>query len=564
LVRRAALTRSGRRPSPWLGPLVFLAAGAAFLPALRNGFVWDDWALIVRTVGFRGFDARHLRWMATTTHMANYTPLAWLSYGFDYALWGLEPAGYHLTNLLLHAANAALFFLLARLLLASIFPSERGAKGELGAAFAALAFALSPLRVESVAWASERRDVLAGFFALSALYLYCRAAASRDEREHAGLRLLSLGAYLCAALSKPTVVPLPAALLALDYYPLRRLGAGEKTGYRNAVLREKIPYVLLALFAAAMAVRAQAASGNLTAVASYGLASRLAQAVCGLGFYVGRTLIPAGLSALYPLPENAAAFARPLALSLAALAAALLALRAARVERKAAAALWIYYAAMLLPVLGLVQNGRQFVALRYSYLSCLGWALLGGAGVVAALRLREKRPFLGGAVLAAAGLWLGANAWAEQRQIALWRDDGTLWTDVIRQYRRSTGDEAGFVAVAETLAGQGRLADAQAALELGLRDAPGAKDAEALLGFVLARQGNDDDALPHLLLAARAKPESAEAQANAGSALARLGRFAEALPYFESAAALEPGSPDRAAVLAQVRADLARSARARR
>ena len=542
--------------------------------------------MLVRTVGFRGLDARHLRWMFTTTRLGNYTPLAWLSYAIDYSIWGLEPAGYHLTNLLLHSLNAVLFYRLAKLLLRGVFPGAGPRAIEAGALVASLAFSAHPLRVESVAWASERRDVLAGAFYLSALLFYVRAALRRDERKSFRLRALSVSCFAGAALSKATVVPLPAALLALDLYPLKRIGAGERADELRARLIEKIPYVLIAAAAAFVAVRAQLAHGDLAAVAEHGLSSRLAQAAYGAGFYVRRTLLPAGLYALYPLMRQGD-LARPALESLALLAALVFACDALGVGRKAQVALWGYYIALLLPVSGLLQNGPQLVALRYSYLSCLGWALLAGAAAVRAVQDREKSRLRAATVLCALVLWLATDAWAVRRQIALWRDDEVLWSRVLSRYplspdanmnmaeallRENEPVAAEFYArvaawiapdvrattltLAETLSAQGRLAEARAGLERSLRRDPDWGEAQALLGVVLAREGRNGEALPRLQRAAALLPSSAEAQGNAGSALALRGRYAEALPYFEKAARIDPSDPSYAGRLEQARRDL--------
>ncbi|NNN05643.1 MAG: hypothetical protein HKL90_07060, partial [Elusimicrobia bacterium] len=405
---------------------VFLAVSLAFLGILRNQFASDDWELIRQTVGFRGFDARHLYWMLTTTRLANNTPLAWLSYAVDYAIWGLNPVGYHLTNLLLHALNAVLLQRLASRLLGRIFPDAKPAELALGALVAALAFGLSALRAESVAWASERRDVLAGTFFLSSLLFYVKFALGRSSVERRKDYILSLVLYAGAALSKATVVPLPLALLALDGYPLRRLGAGETPRERRARLIEKLPYLALAALAALLALRAQLASGSLVALSDHSLTGRLAQALFGLGFYVRKTFLPIDLHALYPL-GHPAALSLPTLVSLASIIAVAAVCAAVGVTRRAQAALWAYYLALLLPVLGLMQNGPQLVALRYSYLSCLGWAVLAGAAATAAARSRIKNPARSAAALAALAVWLAYGTWSLQRQIALWHDDLTLW-----------------------------------------------------------------------------------------------------------------------------------------
>ena len=539
-------------------------------------------------MGFRGFDLRHLRWMFTTTHMANYTPLAWLSYAIDFKFWALNPLGYHLTNALVHALNAVLFYLLSRLLLASVFSSSESSPWiEFGALFSALAFSLSPLRVESVAWAAERRDVLAGFFSLAALLFYCRASMKRSARG-AGLFLLSLAAYACAALSKATVAPLPVVLLALDYYPLQRFDAGEKPAQTRAVLFEKLPYAAVALFCAAMAVRAQLVSGNLVAVAQHAVSSRGAQILYGLGFYVRMTALPSGLSALYPLAEGRDALFLHALGSAAAIAAAAATLWAAGVPRKAQAALWGAYAAMLLPVLGIVQNGPQSVALRYSYLSCLGWALLAGAAAAVAFRERKSASRLGAAALGLLLLWLAGNAWAAQTQIAAWRDGRALWESVARRYPSSpdantnladallqANDPAAALPYAEAalnlspenrtarltraraLAALERGNEARVDLEAEIREDPDWGDGRALLGVALIGLGRFAEAVDQLRRAAALLPGSSEAQANAGSALAMQRRFSEAVPYFERAALLDPADPNYSAQLARARGDAA-------
>ena len=530
-----------------------MAVFFCFAGALSNLFVWDDWVFIVRAAGFRGFDARHLRWMFTTTRMGDYTPLAWLSYAVDYEVWGLNPAGYHLTNVILHALNAVLFYRLAGLLLRSIFSEEAPKTLEIGAIVAALAFAAHPLRVESVAWASERRDVLAGAFSLSTLLLYAKAAARRDPRSASRLRALSAACFAGAALSKATVVPLPAALLALDFYPLRRLGAGENPRERRSRLVEKIPFAAISAAAAAMAVRAQFVSGNLTAAADHGWPSRLAQALYGAGFYVRETLLPAGLCALYPLSEYRGLLARPALESAATIAALIWTFSALGVPRKAQASLWGYYLAMLLPVLGLMQNGPQLVALRYSYLSCLGWALLAGCAAIRAFRSRKKLFAGNAAALAAMSLWLGSNVWAVQTQIGLWRSGRSLWESVLRRYPLSPDAN---VNMAGALLQENEPRDAEAYALSALRRSPDDPNALLTLARILLAENRPAEAMAPLARAAALLPGSAEAQSNAGSILALHGRFAEAIPYFEKAARIEPENPSYSGQLNHARHDL--------
>jgi hypothetical protein len=230
LITGAAMIPARRRWPQWLPPLlVILATFVVFLPALSNEFVdWDDEQMFLENPYYRGFSLAHLRWMWTATHMGHYIPLTWMTLGLDYLLWGMDPTGYHLTNVLLHTANALLvYFIALRLLTLTLSTSRIEPWGlRIGAGFAALLFGVHPLRVESVAWATERRDVLCGVFYLLAVHLYLRywerrLARDRYERRwYAG----SVACHAAALLSKSMAVTLPVLLLLLDVYPLRRLG----------------------------------------------------------------------------------------------------------------------------------------------------------------------------------------------------------------------------------------------------------------------------------------------------------------------------------------------------
>src|SRR3989449_3447697 len=247
--------------------LIAFVTFVPFLPTLDNQFVnWDDDDNLVENPQYRGLGWTHLRWMWTTSHIGHYAPLTWMTFGLDYLLWGMNPVGYHLTNLLLHAANAAVFYLVARRILGSALPGPRE-RGNVGlaasAAFAALLFAIHPLRVESVAWATERRDVLSGLFYLLTLLVYLRAG-EQGERGRSGY-WASVGLFVCALLSKSMAVSLPVVLLILDVYPLRRLGGargwwGEPP---RRIYLEKIPFVLLALAASGGAFIPQIEGRNM-------------------------------------------------------------------------------------------------------------------------------------------------------------------------------------------------------------------------------------------------------------------------------------------------------------
>src|SRR5437870_63237 len=279
----------------WLVPvLIALVTVAAFLPALQNQFVsWDDAENFLDNPHYRGLGWSQLHWM-WTTHRGHYIPLTWMTLGLDYLLWGMNPVGYHLTNLLLHAANAGVFFFVVRRLLTRALPSpsERGHALAVAAGFAALVFAIHPLRVESVAWATERRDVLSGLFYLLTILAYLRAS-ERGERGRGGY-WAAVGMFACALLSKSMAVNLPVVLLILDVYPLRRLGGviGWWSAPARRVYVEKIPFVLLAAAASAIAVMAQSSVRAAVSLAQLSAPGRLAVSAYGLSFYLWKTVAP--------------------------------------------------------------------------------------------------------------------------------------------------------------------------------------------------------------------------------------------------------------------------------
>src|SRR2546427_480108 len=309
---------SAQRWVRWLAPLlVVLFTLTAFLPALQNQFVnWDDKDNFLDNPHYRGLGWTHLRWM-WTTHRGHYIPLTWMTLGLDYLLWGMNPSGYHLTSLLLHAVNAVVFFLVVRRLLTRALPgpAERGHALAVAAGFAALVFAIHPLRVESVAWVTERRDVLSGLFYLSAILIYLWACEGGARGR--GWYWLSVAVFVLALLSKSMVVNLPVVLLILNAYPLRRLGGalGWWSEPARRVYVEKIPFVLLAAAASAIAVMAPSSVHAAASLAQLSVPGRLAVSAYGLSFYLWKTVAPVNLSPLYEQPPTVNPWAPPFLLS---------------------------------------------------------------------------------------------------------------------------------------------------------------------------------------------------------------------------------------------------------
>src|SRR5947199_5167260 len=299
----------GAPPAPLWVPLVIACLTfAAFLPALHNQLTWDDDVNLVDNPYYRGLGWAQLGWMWTTVHMGHWIPLTWMTFGLDYLLWGMKPLGYHLTSLLLHATNAVTFYFVALRILRLARPGllERGqASVALAAGFAALLFALHPLRVESVAWATERRDVLSGCFFLWAIYCYLRAALSPQILSRRRWLWTAAVIYSLSLFSKATAMALPAVLLLLAFYPLRRLQGGPINWFRpqlRSVLWEKVPFLVLAIVFAAIALLAQHSIGTLKPLPQYDTTSRITQTFYGVIIYLWKALLPTRLSPLYELP----------------------------------------------------------------------------------------------------------------------------------------------------------------------------------------------------------------------------------------------------------------------
>jgi protein O-mannosyl-transferase len=402
---------------------------AALSPALWNGFVWDDEFNLVTNRSYRGLGWAQLQWMSRTTLLSHWIPVTWVTFGLDYVMWQMNAAGYHLSNLLLHAANAWLFLLVARRLVRLAAPATAAIAVLSGATAASLFFSVHPLRVESVAWITERRDVLSGFFFLASVLAYLRG----QDRQHVrGRRWLaiSIACFQLGVLSKSIVVTLPLVLLILDVYPLRRVewsSARWFTRDSRHVFLEKLPFVPLTVIGSVVATSIIGRANEFTPLS---LVERLTLAVHSFWFYVWKTAVPVGLSPLYELPDNIDP--RQPRFAAAALAVLGLTVLAALLARRwpAMFSAWLTYLVIVGPVSGITHTGIQIAADRYTYLSCLPWALLVGGGVTAIVQAHLVGALPTHAfrrISIALGSWLLALALITSHQTLFWRDSETLW-----------------------------------------------------------------------------------------------------------------------------------------
>lgn len=527
----------------WLAPaIVGVATCVAFLPVLWNGFVeWDDYETLVDNPHYRGLGWRQLRWMFTTFHMGHYQPLSWVTLGLDYFFWGMNPFGYHLTSLMLHAATAVVFFYLVRHLL----DLATGSAGEpmavwVGAAVSALLFALHPLRVESVAWATERRDVLSAlFYTLTILvYLYAWRAVKLRGRWY----WVALALFLCAVLSKSITVTLPVILLILDIYPLRRLGGNNGWWSETArmVYWEKLPFAVLSAVASAVAFIALAQVENTASLDSLGVLDRLAISAYSLWFYFWKTLAPFKLLPLYEMASvvKLSNLSFMLSYVFVILATALGLVLRRRVPGVGAVAM--AYLVTLLPVLGIFQNGPQIVADRYSYLSCMGWAVLAGGVLLYFLNgaAQKRRALTASATAMIITSILATLTW---QQAAIWLNTGTLWNHVLKFDPKSS---FAHYNLARFLAKQGEQAEAIAHYREALAIRPDDPDTHNNLGLLLAVRGDVEESLEEFQRAVQINPNYAKGFFNLGRVYSRQGELEKAVENYRQALNLNPNEAE--------------------
>jgi len=406
--------------SRWLGALVVIAAALLpFWSSLGYPFLaWDDDVNFTRNEGFRGLDLEHLRWMWSIFHAGHYMPLTWLSCAIDFDLAGLDARMFHATNLALHATCALFLFLaLDELLLRCAVVRGRTAAAALGAAF----FAAHPLRVESVVWLTERRDVLSGAFLALSAWAWLRS--QRPQCARARWLALSIAAFAASLLSKVAGLGFPLVLLALDAWPLRR---HERLGWRP-LLAEKLPYLALALAGAALGVLGQRYGTEvLASLDARPLDERVAISAFAFRSYLRHTLVPAGLCAFYELPERLSLLEPRYLASLAFVLVSTGFLFLRRARSSASAALWTAwwsFGVLVAPVIGLVHAGRQISADRYTYLPSFALAGL----VAAALARWPRRVALGASAAGVVALGIAAHSTTMH-----WRDTRTLFERVVQ------------------------------------------------------------------------------------------------------------------------------------
>jgi tetratricopeptide (TPR) repeat protein len=460
-------------------------------PTSRFDFVrFDDQAYIYENpMVRRGLTLDGLRWAFTTTAVSNWHPLTWMAHMLDVELFGLRPGAHHLVSVLIHGLNSVLlFWMLTRMTGGKIWPSL----------WVALLFACHPLRVESVAWVAERKDVLAAFFGVIALLAYAAYARGRSWISY----LASVVALAASLMCKPMLVTLPCLLLLLDHWPLGRWMSSPTRGCEHRRLRwlllEKTPHALLALLSCIITYRVQQASGAMRSFEVLSLPERTANAAISYVRYLVHAIAPVDLAPLYPLPPQVALMPA-LAAGVFLLAVSAICLKRLG-EHPYLAVGWFWYLGTLVPVIGLIQVGAQAMADRYTYLPLVGIFI----GVVFfSDALIDAKPAVKPWILTAAVCVIGMFAVTAHRQTFIWRDSVSLFRHAIAV----TQDNA---------------------------------IAHNNLAGALALEGNCDQAVFHYRRAIDIGPARAEWYGNLANALAHCGRLTQAFVLFERSLTMNP------------------------
>jgi tetratricopeptide (TPR) repeat protein len=554
---RASWKEKLRRP----GLLCLLLAAttlAVFLPVARHDYVnYDDSDYVTANAHVQsGLNWENVVWAFKSGHASNWHPLTWMSHMLDVQLFGEKPGAQHLVSLGFHAANTLLLFLLLRRMTGALWRSV----------IVAALFALHPLHVESVAWISERKDVLSAFFFLLTLGAYARYAECRMQNAECGMQqpdagsthrvslfryhvsrftpvpaagwyLLALLFFSLGLMSKPMLVTLPFVLLLLDFWPLQRFRPsplGPRSSPLWRLLAEKAPFFLLAAASSVVTFIAQRKGGAVST--SLSLGARVANAVVSYIRYIGKMFWPRDLSILYPHPGHWPAWEVAASVVLLVAICAVVILLARR--RPYLAMGWLWFCGTLVPVIGLVQVGIQSMADRYTYLPLIGLFIMVVWGIA---ELMPARPWRAEALAVGGVSLLAACALLTERQVQFWRDSAALFGHAVQVTRDNylAYNNLGFF-----LSGLGKTAEAMENYRMSLKINPAYEDALNNMGYALAGQKKYVEAIPFYEAALRIRPNHAEVHNNLGNALSETGKIDEAIQHYLIALKQNPDHAD--------------------
>jgi tetratricopeptide (TPR) repeat protein len=514
----------------------------AFEQLRHNEFIdYDDGHYVSRNPRVIGGITRDsIAWAFTTTHVANWHPLTWLSHMLDCELFDLNSGRHHLTSLFFHIANTLLLFWVLNRMTKAVWPS----------AFVAALFALHPLHVESVAWISERKDVLSSFFWMLTMAAYVIYA----ERPGVGRYMLLFLAFGLGLMAKPMLVTLPFVLLLLDLWPLERFSTPQirtlkpacqkATAYR--LICEKIPLFVLAAASCVVTYTVQKTAGTVAPTKVLTLNSRMANTLVSYVSYIGKMIYPTRLAVFYPHRYDTMPLFKPIVSLLLLAIVSFSVVYVARQRHRYLAVGWFWYIGSLVPVIGLVQVGEQAMADRYTYLPSIGLFIIlaFGAAELLARRTYQKIGLAAAAVLILAALLMGTRT-----QVRYWRDSLTLFEHALAVTKNNYMMHN---TLAFALGSQGRLDEAIDHYRHSLDMVPNNAETHFRIADMLRSQGKTDAAIGHYQQALQNKPDYAKAHNDLAYTLRTLGRLDEAAGHFQLALETKPNWTPALNGLAQI------------
>jgi len=527
---------------PLIGLLLIVATLGAFWQVRSHDFLnYDDDIYVTENPQVqKGFTRKSVIWAFTSGYASNWHPLTWLSHMLDCQLFGLNPGGHHLTNLMLHLANTLLLFLLLNRMTSAFYRS----------AFVAALFALHPLHVESVAWVAERKDVLSTLFWMLTMWTYFLYV----EHPRLGRYLLTLVVFTLGLMTKPMLVTLPCVLLLLDYWPLdrlamrksvdsinsgaqKRLSSSPQRAFLLRLFWEKVPFFAFAAVSSGVTFLVQQSSGAVKPVELFPLSIRIANGLVSYVSYMGKMIWPLHLAVFYPHPGSSLPMWLAGAAGLLLLGISVAVIRAGRRHPYLAVG-WLWYLGTLVPVIGLVQVGMQAMADRYTYVPLIGLFIMIAWGIPELTRgWRHGRV----ALRMVAGSLLAALMVCTWMQLRHWKNNMTLFEHALHT---TDNNYLAYDSLGNTLAQQGKIEEAIAHYSAALRIKPDFVISHNNLGLALLQRGDVEQAITHFTAALRYQSHFPEAHNNLGLALARQGYVGRAIDHYLEAIRLRPDYPE--------------------
>ena len=470
-----------------------------------------------------GLNWQSILWAFTHVHSHNWHPLTTMSHMLDWQLFGAKPGAHHFVNALLHSATAVLlFFLLAQL------TRSPGRTGTIwSSAFVAAVFAIHPLHVESVAWISERKDVLSGLFFVLTLLAYLYYTRKPNIARYLRVSIL----FACGLMAKPMLVTVPIILLLLDYWPLERFG---KLSAKK-LIAEKIPLLVLAIGSAVATLIVQSEGVGLVPLEVLPLSWRITNALAAYLVYIWQMIWPADLALIYSHPGKLPIW--QVAGAAVVLIAVTLGVLALRKRSPYLMVGWGWYVIMLLPVIGVVQVGGQAHADRYTYLPQIGLCLAATWGVIDLATFRRYPAVILGA---AAAIIISALAVRAADQVSYWHDSERLWRHALAV---TTENDVAHLGLGQLLLEQKRLDDAITELQTVVARHPNDVDARLKLANALSeKKDRMNDAIAEYEAAAKIGDPNPDIETTLANLLLEQGRINEAIQYYRQVVQLQPSS----------------------